>query len=133
VVNRNGSSGLNRNPSKENDMLFSKNTRRALGNDMEQLRADVADLAESVRGMANRNARLSSYFSLPSRRDSWGDQAYDRFAEARNLAGQGADVATQHLQHAMSAASREIRQRPATALLVILGVGLLAGMLHRQN
>lgn len=114
-------------------MMFSRKTRRALGDDMEQLRADIASLTARVRGLAGRDTGLSSYLTYPGRRDSWSDQAYDRFAEARDMAGHGADVAARQLQYAMSAAGREIRQRPAAALLLLLGIGLLAGMARRQD
>jgi hypothetical protein len=119
-----------------------------LRTEVDRLRADIANLSSSVRSISRSSTgygsslpslsgvsqMLPSLSSLwPSRRSSWTGQAYDRLGDARHVAYQGADVVSHHLDRALDGASRQMRSRPLTALVALLGIGVAVGMLAKGS
>lgn len=121
--------------------------------DIDSLRDDIASLASNVRAMRPRQASMgsslpslssiwpgsssssswaSSLWPFSSHRDSWTDQAYNRLDDARDAAHYGADAVSRQVDRALWGASEGVRNRPLTAALALLGLGIALGLAARN-
>jgi ElaB/YqjD/DUF883 family membrane-anchored ribosome-binding protein len=89
--------------------------------DLAQLRADLAKLADTEAGLVSNKASAAK----SSVRDTASD-LYSRGQEALQQAGEKAKEKTDELSHT-------IEQNPITAVLAAFGLGMLFGMMSRHR
>jgi ElaB/YqjD/DUF883 family membrane-anchored ribosome-binding protein len=138
--------------------LFRRRSRIAR-NEIDALRAEIASLASSLRSMTPRTASSSGWWpssggsstsswwpasggssasSWPTNlwpfghRESWSDQAYNRLGDARDAAHHGADAMSRQVDWALTSASQQLRERPLTAVVALLGIGVALGLAARS-
>ncbi len=119
--------------------------RRMRDYDYDALRQEIATLSNAVRSMAPGSASRSNSW-LPSAASylpaamvpsswttkSWTDSAMDRAGDARDYASQGADIVSRQFDHALNGAADQLRRRPLTAVVALLGIGVAMGLLARN-
>jgi ElaB/YqjD/DUF883 family membrane-anchored ribosome-binding protein len=137
--------------------MFRRRSRIAR-HEIDTLRAEIASLASNLRSMAPRTSTGSNWWpgssssasswwpasgsssssSWPAslwpfgQRDSWSDQAYNRLGDARDAASYGADAVSRQVDWALTSASQQLRDRPVTAVVALLGIGVALGLAVRN-
>jgi hypothetical protein len=138
--------------------LFRRRSRIAR-QEIDNLRAEIASLASNLRSMTPRanagaswwpgsnGSSASSWWPASGRssssnwpaslwpsghRESWSDQAYHRLGDARDVAHHGADAMSRQVDWALASASQQLRERPLTAVVALLGIGVALGLAARS-
>jgi ElaB/YqjD/DUF883 family membrane-anchored ribosome-binding protein len=116
--------------------LVSEDAAGDVADQIEALRAEMADLAGSISKLiSQRSSRLGSQLSARvsdglSRSADQANDLRDASLETLNAAGERARDVSLHLIDTVAA---EVRKNPTRTLALTLGVGLILGLLSRSS
>jgi ElaB/YqjD/DUF883 family membrane-anchored ribosome-binding protein len=93
---------------------------REVGDDVAELRRDIAKLAETVQGLVSRNA------------ESLTGEVKARAEQATRMAKDGAAVVTDEMERYYGQASEVVQRNPMASLFTAVAVGFFLGMMGRK-
>jgi ElaB/YqjD/DUF883 family membrane-anchored ribosome-binding protein len=105
---------------------------RELAKQVENLRKDLADLASTVRALAQAGS-ASAQRSLRDTTDQLTKRGQDLAEEARTAGQQAVEYGSEIFKDKYGEFETTVRRHPATAIAVALGIGYLMGLLSRNR
>jgi len=103
--------------------FFAQPSRRTIQNDISDLSAEVARLAERASAAAGGAGETAN---------GWLSSQAPSYADMRSMADDGASALWREAGRAFDGAEHQIRRRPAAAALALVGIGVLLGLMAKR-